>query len=623
MKMQSIRSLRRVIVSVSILIAFAGFAFSQTPAGSSSRDLNGRDDVSLLKQQIAAQQKQIEDMRAILVQMKQKMDQATASEQGEAPLVPNPADIASTRPILPPATTKPADDAKLRAQLDQLQKEIERLTSELAGQRRLLEQAGIGGEPASTPALRQADPSDRLIASTAPMLPKAATATPAPNSGSPAPQAVTTAPAPDAIQKAIDSINSNLRGFRLSGDLRFRTDLLFRAANTDLPPSDNRATPAQRARERYRFRLNVDKDLFFSDKSARPLAHAHVQLATDPFNNPSTMDTDFTGVATRAPISIAEAYVDFMPLKSLTFRVGRTPELFGDNRQFVFDDDIRVNGFHETYRWTGKSNGLFFQLGSAQYILTDPNVQIVPAGSPFLSAGYKQGQRVPSAALFDQGLTVGSNVGKKWSHNETINYMVYREPNQLALAATASGAALFATSSVVGATLTGNLPETGNALTTAGGAMFFADSFHIVRGGVNLNYSGSQWRGHNFPFQLFLQGTHNTGATIDENGYMMGAALGQAARLGDFQLQYQYFYKPANAFVSALTDDDVGTGAGVNVKTHEVRLNFGLSRFLAWENRLYIQRGISVNNPAINYFLPLQAGYRTQFRIHSQLVFTF
>jgi len=100
-------------------------------------------------------------------------------------------------------------------------------------------------------------------------------------------------------------------------------------------------------------------------------------------------------------------------------------------------------------------------------------------------------------------------------------------------------------------------------------------------------------------------------------------AWGQTARAGDFQLQYQYFYKPANGFVSQFTDDDVGTGSGVNVKTNQLRVNFGITRFLAWENRLYIQKGISVNNPAINYFLPLQQGYNTQFRLHSQFVFTF
>ena len=505
--------------------------------------------------------------------------------------------------------TLSAEIAQLKAMLAEQQLQINELRDALVGKKSNL------GE----------------VASTAPIIPLGPATTPAGALAfvpAPAPQAPPTAasltgPSTDALQKAIDAINSNLRGFRLSGDLRFRTDVLVRDKNTDFPVTDNRSTPQQRARERYRVRLNVDKDLFFSEKSDRALAHAHVQLATDPFNNPNTMDSDFTGITTRAPISIAEAFVDFMPLKSLTFRIGRTPELYADNRQFVYDDDIRLNGFHEAYRWTGKKNGFFVQLAAAQYILTEPNIQVVPAGSPFLAAGYKVGQRVPSSNLFDQGITVGSNLGKKWSHNETLNYFAIREPNQLALAATNNGAALFATSGVVGSTLISNLPETGNPTTTPGGATFFASQFHVIRGAFNLNYSGSQWMGHNFPFQLFLQGTHNRGASIDQNGYMLGASIGQTARLGDVQLQYQYFYKPGNAFISTLTDDDVGSGAGVNVKTQQLRVNFGLTRFLAWENRLYIQRGISVNNPAINYFLPLQQGYNTQYRLHSQFVFTF
>ena len=131
------------------------------------------------------------------------------------------------------------------------------------------------------------------------------------------------------------------------------------------------------------------------------------------------------------------------------------------------------------------------------------------------------------------------------------------------------------------------------------------------------------FRGHNYPFQLFLQGTHNTKASIENNGFMGGFAFGQTARLGDMQFQYQYFRKEANSFVSQFTDDDIGSGSGVNLKGHEIRVNFGLTRFLAWENRLYIQNGIAVNNPTINFFVPLQQGYRTQYRVHSQFVFTF
>ena len=218
----------------------------------------------------------------------------------------------------------------------------------------------------------------------------------------------------------------------------------------------------------------------------------------------------------------------------------------------------------------------------------------------------------------------------KLTDEERINYLKYRrlrdivrQPNQIQFASTANGAPLFQNNPIVGATLIGALGGSGNATTTPGGAIYYASDFHVSRGAFNLNYSGSQWKGHNFPFALFLQGTHNSGAKFDENAYMLGASIGQTARLGDFQLQYQYFYKPANAFISQFSDDDVGTGSGVNVKTNQLRINFGITRFLVWENRLYIQHGISLSNPAINYYVPLQQGYHTQYRLHSQFVFTF
>jgi len=521
----------------------------------------------------------------------------------------------------------PAPDlATLKALLAQQQQQIDQLRQTLQEQSRMLDAlATRGSQPSgeAAPAVSTLSRGVGEIASTAAILPPlpALTTVIVPL---PAPQAATTpTAATDPVQKALDSINGNLRGFRLSGDFRLRFDTLNRGANADLSPADNRATPMQRDRERYRVRFNLDKDLFYKDGADRSLASFHLQLATDPFNNPNTMDTDFAGLATRAPISIAEAYMDFRPTKSLTLRAGRTTELYADNRQFVYDDDIRFNGFHETYRWTGKTNGLFVQVAAAQYILTDPNIQVVPAGSPFLTAGYSLGQRVPSSDFFDQGITAGSNIGKKWSHNETVNYFAVREPNQIQLASTAVGAPLFQNSPVVGATLISALGETGNATTTPGGAIYFASAFHVVREAFNLNYSGRQIMGHNFPFQLFLQGTQNTGASIQNHGYMLGWNFGQAARLGDVQVQYQYFRKPANAFVSQFTDDDIGTGTGVNLKGHEIRLNFGLTRFLAWENRLYIQNGISRSDPSINFFVPLQRGYNTQIRLHSQFVFTF
>jgi hypothetical protein len=118
------------------MIALATPVFSQTAADTSSRDSTKRDDVSLLKQQIAEQQKQIEELRTIVDQMKQKLDQSpnpaptTAATPAPAAAtvappptsaaatpMPNLGQVASTIPMLPKATEKAAasSDANLVA----------------------------------------------------------------------------------------------------------------------------------------------------------------------------------------------------------------------------------------------------------------------------------------------------------------------------------------------------------------------------------------------------------------------------------------------------------------------------------------------------------------------------
>jgi uncharacterized coiled-coil protein SlyX len=107
-----------------ILFALAIPVFSQTVADPSSKDSTKRDDVSLLKQQIAEQQKEIEQLRAIVDQMKQKMDQSSnpapttaATPAPAATTTPNLGLVASTSPMVPKAVQKTAasSDPKLVA----------------------------------------------------------------------------------------------------------------------------------------------------------------------------------------------------------------------------------------------------------------------------------------------------------------------------------------------------------------------------------------------------------------------------------------------------------------------------------------------------------------------------
>jgi len=113
----------RFIAGAVVLIALAQPAFSQTATDNSSKDSSKPDDVSLLKQQIAEQQKQIEQLRSIVDQMKQKLDQSSSPASPTAaatpptvaptvaPTTPNLGQVASTSPVIPKGTTSSASGA--------------------------------------------------------------------------------------------------------------------------------------------------------------------------------------------------------------------------------------------------------------------------------------------------------------------------------------------------------------------------------------------------------------------------------------------------------------------------------------------------------------------------------
>src|SRR5271169_3384790 len=75
-------------------------AFSQTPAQPAAAASG--DEVSLLKQQVAAQQKMLEQMQATLAEMKVRLDHAEqASKASSAPQVASAVPPASPRPAAP------------------------------------------------------------------------------------------------------------------------------------------------------------------------------------------------------------------------------------------------------------------------------------------------------------------------------------------------------------------------------------------------------------------------------------------------------------------------------------------------------------------------------------------
>src|ERR1043165_620500 len=310
------------------------------------------------------------------------------------------------------------------------------------------------------------------------------------------PQPAQAAPIEQRVAK-LESQALRIGPVRVSGDFRLRFDCTWRSATE---PPDPPLQHVQNVRARYRFRLNLDTDI-------HPNLSFHGQLTSGPLNNPLTLDQDFTAITARAPIAINEAWVEYRPKKAVTLQAGRVQEVFADNSRFLFDDDIRFNGFNEKYVASLKPNA--FRLASlefraGQYILTNPNVAIITPGSPLARAGEIVGTIGRSANVFHQGVLANQTFNKRWSSQAGADIQIYRNPNQIQLASTADGGVLLVQPGL-GILLSGPLSGTGNATTTPGGAIYTAPGFQVLRVTYRLNYAGFMHADHAFPISFNAQ----------------------------------------------------------------------------------------------------------------------
>ena len=274
-----------------------------------------------------------------------------------------------------------------------------------------------------------------------------------------------------AEEKPVPSALS-VNGFRFSGDFRLRTDGILRSG-------DAISGPIQNVRERYRLRLSVDKDL-------DPRFSFHLQIGSGPINNGLTFDQDFTATVIRAPIFISEGWADFHPNKKFSVRGGRMEEVFADNTRFLWDDDVRFNGFQQIVKMPINENNSF-EFRAAQYILSNPNIAILAANSPFVGAGYQVGQKVRAANMFDQGIVLNLNTAGTWKQSILADAQFYRNQNQIQLASTPLGFPVLINPGL-GLVLSAQVTGTGNGTTTAGGAIYTAPDFHILRIGYRLEH---------------------------------------------------------------------------------------------------------------------------------------
>jgi hypothetical protein len=422
----------------------------------------------------------------------------------------------------------------------------------------------------------------------------------------------------DRVKKVEDKVLA-IGPVRFSGDFRLRFDGIFRQADPTPPVGFAPLTHQQNARMRYRLRLNLDTDV---DSKLS----FHTQLATGPINNSLTMDQDFGETTTRHPFFINEAWIDYHPTKTIQLQAGRLQEIFADNSRFLFDDDIRFNGFNEKYVFPLKNNGFkvsSLELRAGQYIFSNPNVAIVTAGSPLAQAGAVVGSTGRNSNLFHQGLLVNQKFNDRWSSQFGGDIQLYRNPNQIQLASTVNGVALIVQNGL-GITLSGPLTGTGNATTTSGGAIYTARNFQIARVTYRLNWAGFQSGGRSYPVTFNFQAARNVGISLRERDALLASLqIGKVAQRGDMSFLYVFSVKGANSLISQVTDDDLGTNSGVNIRTHHFRFDYGLAKKVTLQSLLYIQNELRNSGDFPNFFVPLNAFTPRQYRLQEQIVFSF
>ena len=403
---------------------------------------------------------------------------------------------------------------------------------------------------------------------------------------------------------------------RVSGDFRIRFDGIFRRATQ---PPDPPLDHVQNARARYRLRLNFDTDI-------HPNLSFHGQLATGPLNNQLSTNQDFTSITARAPFSLNEAWIEYRPVKSVQLQAGRVQDVFADNSRFLFDDDLRFNGFNERYTATFKPNGVHvssLELRAGQYILSTPNVAVIQPNSPLARAGEVVGTAGRSATLFHQGLLVNQTFSKKWNSQVGGDIQLYRHPNQIQLASTTDGLVLLVQPGL-GIALSGPLAGTGNATTTPGGVVYTAPGFQVARLTYRLNYAGFTRDDHAYPITLNLQLARNVATGLNERDAMLAALqVGRITKRGDMAFLYVFTIKGANALISQVTDDDLGTNTGVNIRTNHFRFEYGISRKVTFQSLFFIQNSLRRSGQYPNFFVPIGDFAPTTYRVQQQLVFAF
>ena len=205
-----------------------------------------------------------------------------------------------------------------------------------------------------------------------------------------------------------------------------------------------------------------------------------------------------------------------------------------------------------------------------------------------------------SANLFHQGFLANQSFNKRWNQQAGADVQLYRNPDQIQLASTTDGAVLLVQPGL-GLALSGPLPGTGNATTTPGGVIYSAPGFQILRLTYRLNNAGFSYGDHAFPIAFNLQFARNMATGMNERDAMKGA----------------------NSLISQVTDDDLGTISGVNIRTNHLRFDYGITKKVTFQSLFFFQQELRRSGQFPRFFVPVGDFAPTTYRLQQQIVFSF
>jgi hypothetical protein len=512
-----------------------------------------------------------------------------------------------------PGAVGSRNPADLEARVEELTRRVEELSRMV--EILAVKAAVASGERIAVAANQVSEVAPQTIAPSVKTVPEPLTrASSVSGNGTAAPQS---AP-PSAKSAAAETQPRSLGPFRFGGDFRLRLDGIVRPASDSTPPGQPPLPHVQNIRGRYRFRFNIDTEM-------GPAVSFHAQLATGPANNPLTLDQDFTATIVHHPFFLNEAWADIHPWKGVSLQGGRVQEVFADNLRFLFDDDLSLNGFNERISHEFQRSFAGFrriEIRAGQYVFTNPNIAVVTADN-IGATGAVIGSTGRAAQLFHQGLIVEQGLSPQASQQFGADIQAYRNPNQIQFASSPAGVPILVQNGL-GLTLSGPVTGTGNAITTSGGSIYNANNFQVARLTYRLDYTGLKSGRQEYPVTLNLQVARNLGTGhAQRDALLANFKIGKIKSRWDHSFHYMFALKGANSMISQLTDDDLGTLSGVNIRTHFFRFDLGLAKGIQFQSLLFTQKELSNSGQFPNFFVPLGGYAPRQYRFQEQVVFVF